>query len=295
VPESKASSWVPSYLVLGVIWGSSFLFVERGLEFLTPAGIAFWRTFLGALTLVVVLVLQKHRLPRDPKAWLYIWIGGLLMSAIPATLFGFAQQYVTSSLASIMNASTPIFTVIAILIAFRAEKPGPRVLVGLFIGLIGVGTVLAVWQGFGDNEPLAILALIAAVSCYGIGTPFIRRFVEPLNLPREVAVFGQVTTSAITLLPFYAASGWVIGEPKLDSVLSIVLLGAVGTGIAYVMYYRVIAQAGSPIASTVTYLTPVVGVAIGIALLGEQLTWHEPVGAAIVIFGAYIAQSSKSK
>lgn len=293
MPSSKTTSWVPSYLILGVIWGSSFLFVERSLAFLTPTGIAFWRTFLGAVTLAVVLVVRKHALPRNPKAWLFLWLGGLFMSAIPAALFGFAQQYVSSSLASIINASTPIFTVIAILIAFRAEKPKPRVLVGLLIGLVGVATVLAVWQGFGENEPLAILALIGAVSCYGIGTPFIRRFVEPMKIQREVAVFGQVTTSAVSLLPFYAAGGWVTGQPTVDGVLSMLALGAVGTGIAYVMYYRVIAIAGSPIASTVTYITPVVGVAIGVMLLGETLTWHEPVGAAIVIFGAYIAQGGK--
>ena len=293
MPATKTTSWIPSYLVLGVIWGSSFLFVERALVFLTPTGIAFWRTFLGAVTLAGVLVVRKLALPSNPKAWLFLWLGGLFMSAIPATLFGFAQQYVSSSLASIINASTPIFTVIAILIAFRAEKPKPRVLVGLLIGLVGVATVLAVWQGFGENEPLAILALIGAVSCYGIGTPFIRRFVEPMKIQREVAVFGQVTTSALSLLPFYAVGGWVIGQPTVDGVLSMLALGAVGTGIAYVMYYRVIAIAGSPIASTVTYITPVVGVAIGVMLLGETLTWHEPVGAAIVIFGAYIAQGGK--
>lgn len=293
MPSSKTTSWVPSYLILGVIWGSSFLFVERSLAFLTPTGIAFWRTFLGAVTLAGVLVVRKLALPRNPKAWLFLWLGGLFMSAIPAALFGFAQQYVSSSLASIINASTPIFTVIAILIAFRAEKPKPRVLAGLLIGLIGVATVLAVWRGFGENEPLAILALIGAVSCYGIGTPFIRRFVEPMKIQREVAVFGQVTTSAVSLLPFYAAGGWVTGQPTVDGVLSMLALGAVGTGIAYVMYYRVIAIAGSPIASTVTYITPVVGVAIGVMLLGETLTWHEPVGAAIVIFGAYIAQGGK--
>ena len=114
-----------------------------------------------------------------------------------------------------------------------------------------------------------------------------------MKIQREVAVFGQVTTSALSLLPFYAVGGWVIGQPTVDGVLSMLALGAVGTGIAYVMYYRVIAIAGSPIASTVTYITPVVGVAIGVMLLGETLTWHEPVGAAIVIFGAYIAQGGK--
>ena len=288
--QAKTTSWIYKFLALGTIWGSSFLFISFGLDALTPTGIAFWRSAIGAITLLLVLLVLRIRLVRGWTAWIKLWIAGLFMSAMPAVLFGYAQQHVTSALAAILNASTPIFTVIAILIAFRAEKPKPEVLVGLAVGLLGVFVVLGIWQGFGENEPLAIGALILAVTCYGIGSPFLRKYVEPLQLKPEAAVFGQVFTSAITLLPFYLSGALFVGPLGFNSVASMLALGILGTGLAYVMYYRLLAQVGSAIGSAVTYMSPIVGVILGVLLLGEQITWNEPVGAAVILFGAAVAQ-----
>ncbi|AIC47085.1 DMT family transporter [Rhodoluna lacicola] len=288
--QAKTTSWIYKFLLLGTIWGSSFLFISFGLDALTPTGIAFWRSAIGALTLLLVLLVLRIKLVRGWSAWVKLWIAGLFMSAMPAVLFGYAQQHVTSALAAILNASTPIFTVIAILIAFRAEKPKPEVLVGLAVGLLGVFVVLGIWDGFGENEPLAIGALILAVTCYGIGSPFLRKYVEPLNLKPEAAVFGQVLTSAITLLPFYLTGALFVGPLGFSSVASMLALGILGTGLAYVMYYRLLAQVGSAIGSAVTYMSPIVGVILGVLLLGEQITWNEPIGAAVILFGAAVAQ-----
>lgn len=288
--QAKTTSWIYKFLLLGTIWGSSFLFISFGLDALTPTGIAFWRSAIGALTLLLVLLVLRIKLVRGWFAWVKLWIAGLFMSAMPAVLFGYAQQHVTSALAAILNASTPIFTVIAILIAFRAEKPKPEVLVGLAVGLLGVFVVLGIWNGFGENEPLAIGALILAVTCYGIGSPFLRKYVEPLNLKPEAAVFGQVLTSAITLLPFYLTGALFVGPLGFSSVASMLALGILGTGLAYVMYYRLLAQVGSAIGSAVTYMSPIVGVILGVLLLGEQITWNEPIGAAVILFGAAVAQ-----
>ncbi|MEY4559452.1 MAG: hypothetical protein RLZ82_467 [Actinomycetota bacterium] len=288
--KPKTTSWIYKFLFLGTIWGSSFLFVSFGLDVLTPMGIGFWRSAIGAITLLVVLLVLRIKFVRGWNTWFKLWIAGLFMSAIPAVLFGFAQQNVTSALAAIVNASTPIFTVLAILIAFRAEKPKATVLVGLGVGLIGVFIVLGIWRGFGENDPLAIAALILAVTCYGIGTPFLRKFVEPLNLRPEAAVFVQVFTSALTLLPFYLSGAIFTGALNFNSVASMLTLGIFGTGLAYVLYYRLLAQVGSAIGSAVTYMSPIVGVILGLLVLGEQVTWNEPVGALIVLFGAAVAQ-----
>lgn len=288
--QPKTTSWIYKFLSLGTIWGSSFLFISFGLEILTPTGIAFWRSAIGALTLLIVLLVLRIKFVRGWRTWFKLWIAGLFMSAIPAVLFGFAQQHVTSALAAIVNASTPIFTVLAILIAFRAEKPKTTVLVGLGIGLIGVFVVLGIWKGFGENDPLAIGALILAVTCYGIGSPYLRKYVEPLKLKPEAAVFGQVLTSALTLLPFYLSGALFVGPLNFNSVTSILTLGVLGTGLAYVMYYRLLAQVGSAIGSAVTYMSPIVGVILGLLVLGEQITWNEPVGAFVVLFGAAVAQ-----
>ena len=288
--QPKTTSWIYKFLLLGTIWGSSFLFISLGLETLSPTGIAFWRTFIGAITLLSVMLIGRIKFVRGWNAWFRIWIAGLFMSAIPAVLFGFAEQHVTSALAAIINSSTPIFTVIAIMIAFRAEKPKREVVIGLTVGLLGVFVVLGVWNGFGVNDPLAIGALILAVTCYGIGSPFLRKYVEPLKLKPEAAVFGQVSTSALTLLPFYLFGGLAVGPLTFNSVAAMLALGILGTGLAYVMYYQLLAQVGSAIGSAVTYLSPIVGVILGILLLGETISWNEPVGAAIVLLGAAVAQ-----
>ena len=288
--KQRSNGWLFNYLLLGLIWGSSFLFIMKGLETFSPIGIAFWRTAIGAITLLIIMSIRRIPLPKTAKHWFLLWIGGLLMSGIPAVLFGFAETRVSSALASIMNASTPVFTVLAILITFRAEKPKPQVLAGLGVGLVGVLVVLGVWNGFGENDPLAVGALILAVTFYGFGSPYVRKFIEPLKLPSETSVFGQVTTSALTLLPFYATGPLTVGPANWGSMLSILALGAVGTGFAYIIYYQLLATVGSPIASAVTYITPIVGVIIGVLLLNETIGWNEPVGALVIILGAAVAQ-----
>ncbi len=287
---TKSSNWLLNYIVLGIIWGSSFFFIMLALRTLPPIGIAFWRTAIGAATLAIILVIQKVAVPKSWKQWSLLWVSGLLMSGIPAVLFGYAEQHVSSALASIINASTPVFTVLAILIAFRAEKPKPQVLVGLGVGLIGVFVVLGVWQGFGDNHPLAVGALLLAVTFYGFGSPFVRKFIEPMKLDPKTSVFGQVSTSALTLLPFYLLGPLATGPSSFESVTGMLALGVLGTGLAYILFYRLLATVGSPIASAVTYVTPVVGVAIGVAFLRESISWHEPVGALVILIGAAVAQ-----
>jgi drug/metabolite transporter (DMT)-like permease len=289
--SQKSPGWVLSFTLLGLIWGSSFLFIKEGLQILSPFGIAFWRTALGAVVLGLILVIRRHKLPASAKQWALIWVGGLLMSGVPAALFGYAQQHVSSALASILNASTPIFTVIAIMIAFRDEKPKRFVIIGLSLGLIGVAIVLAIWAGFGVNDPLAIGALVLAVTCYGFGTPFTRKYISTMPIGTDSAVFVQVSTSALTMLPLYLLTGPAFdGELSPIPVGSMLILGFIGTGYAYVAYYDIINKVGSAIASSVTYITPLVGVLLGALLLGEHITWNQPVGGIVILLGAAIAQ-----
>jgi drug/metabolite transporter (DMT)-like permease len=287
----KSPGWALSFTLLGLIWGSSFLFIKEGLEFLSPFGIAFWRTALGAVVMALIIVIRRHKLPATLKQWATIWVGGLLMSGVPAALFGYAQQHVSSALASILNASTPIFTVIAIMIAFRDEKPKRHVVAGLLVGLLGVGIVLGVWAGFGVNDPLAIGALVLAVTCYGFGTPFTRKYISTMPIGSESAVFVQVSTSALTMLPLYLMTGPIfVGDLTPIPVVSMLILGFIGTGYAYVAYYDIIHKVGSAIASSVTYITPLVGVLLGALLLNETITWNQPVGGLVILLGAAIAQ-----
>ena len=291
--QAAAKPWVAMYTLAGLIWGASFLFVEYALTALTPIGVAFWRTTFGALAMLIAVLIYRSKLPTSFEAWRKMAIAGMFMSSVPFTLFAFAQTYVTSALASILNAVTPIATVIVMLIAFRSEKLLPHVVVGLVVGLIGVLIVLGVWQGFGDNEPLAIVALLVAVTCYGIGTPYVRKYIAPLKLSTEVSVFGQIGTAAVTLLPIYLISGqYFTSTPTLPAIGSVLAIGALGSGVAYLLYYKVLDVVGSAIASSVTYITPVIAVILGVLLLNEELHWYEPVGGVIIIVGAAISQGS---
>ena len=287
---SKKSSWVGVYLALGIVWGCSFIFIKLGLEFLTPFGVAFGRCALGAVTLLIVARIKGLTLPKNRAILLHIWVVAMLLNVIPGVLFALAETKVTSILAGILNAVTPLMTLIAILLVNREEKPKPFQIVGLCIGFTGVLTVLGAWQGLGENPLWAILVLLAAVSCYGISFPYTRRFVMPYKLKSEAVVATQLTLAAVTLLPFYLIDGVAKDQYRLGPVLGMFALGIFGSGFAYIWNFKVMELAGSAIASSVTYLTPLVAVIVGLIFLNEKVTWYEPVGALIVLLGAAIAQ-----
>ena len=287
---SKKSSWVGVYLALGIVWGCSFIFIKLGLEFLTPFGVAFGRCALGAITLLIVARIKGVTLPKDRTIVLHLWVVAMLLNVIPGVLFALAETKVTSILAGILNAVTPLMTLIAILLVNREEKPKPFQIVGLCIGFTGVLTVLGAWQGLGENPLWAILVLLAAVSCYGISFPYTRRFVMPYKLKSEAVVATQLTLAAVTLLPFYLIDGVAKDEYRIGPVLGMFALGIFGSGFAYIWNFKVMELAGSAIASSVTYLTPLVAVIVGLIFLNEKVTWYEPVGALIVLLGAAIAQ-----
>ncbi len=252
---------------------------------------AFGRVSLGALTLVFWARFKGIDLPNSKKLWLHLWIVSLLLNVIPGVLFAFAETRVTSILAGIINAVTPLMTLLAIMIAFREEKPKNYQVVGLLIGFLGVLTVLGAWKGLGTNPLIAVLALLLAVTCYGVSFPYSRKFVLPHKLRPEAIAAAQVSTGALTLLPFYLMDGIAKDEYRPGPVFAMIALGVFGSGFAYIWNFKIMEAAGSAIASTVTYVTPVVAVIVGIIFLGEQVSWYEPVGAAIVLLGAAIGQA----
>ena len=283
-------SWLPAYLALGTVWGCSFIFIELGLEFLTPFGVTFIRCALGAITLIIIARIRKINLPTDRKVWQKLWVVALLLNVIPGVLFAFAQQYVTSVFASIINAATPLMTLVFILVIFREEKLKREQIYGLLIGALGVMTVVGVWKELGDNQLVGVIALLIAVSCYGASYPYSTRNVIPLKLKPEALAAGQLIMAAITLLPLFIINGISNNSYPRQSVIAMLCLGIFGSGFAYIWNFSITAAAGSAIASSVTYLTPVVAVIVGRLYLGEVIVWHEIVGAIIVILGALLSQ-----
>ncbi len=283
-------SWLPAYIALGVTWGCSFIFIELGLEFLTPFGVAFVRCALGAITLLIIVKVRKIALPKDKSTWRKLWIVALLLNVVPGILFAFAQQYVTSVVAGIINATTPLMTMVFMLLLFREQKLKSEQIIGLLIGATGVMVVLGIWKGIGDNQLIGVVALLLAVSCYGYSFPYTTRKILPLGLKPEAAATIQLCMAAITLLPLYLFDGIAEENYRLTPLLAVLALGVLGSGFAYIWNFSIIAAAGGSIASTVTYVTPVVAVIVGWIFLGEQITWHEPIGAVFVILGAAMTQ-----
>ena len=262
-----------------------------GLEFLTPFGVAFGRCALGALTLLAWARFKGISLPKSKRLWAHLWVVSMLLNVIPGVLFALAETEVTSILAGIINAVTPLMTLLAIMVVTRDEKPKSHQVLGIAIGFIGVLTVLGAWKGLGDNPLWAILILLFAVTCYGFSFPYSRRFVIPHKLPPESIAAAQVSTGALTLLPFYLFDGIAKDEYRPGPVLAMIGLGVFGSGFAYIWNFKIMELAGSAIASSVTYLTPVVAVIVGLIFLKEDLFWYEPVGALIVLLGAAIGQN----
>jgi drug/metabolite transporter (DMT)-like permease len=273
-------------LLLAFIWGWSFLFIKVAVEGLTPPTVAWARITLGAIVLHVVLRQRGVSLPRDRTTWRHFAVTALIGSAIPFTMLAWGEERITSALTAVLNASTPLFTALAAAVLLkdriRLAQAG-----GLLLGLAGV----AVAAGFGGSDLAGSslagsLAAVGAGACYGLAFVYMRRHLVGAATSPIVAAAGQLTAGSVLLLPLAAASSAAGGiELTPKRVLCVVLLGAVGTGVAYVLNYGVIAELGATKASLVTYVIPVVAVAVGVIVLDEPFELRLLAGGALIVAG----------
>lgn len=294
--RSRVTLW--AFLALSLVWGASFLFIKVGLQGLSPAQVVLGRILLGAVALAVIMTVTRRRWPRELRVWGHMLVVGIFFCAVPFTLFAWAEQYLPSSLASIYNAATPIMTLLLTPLILRSERLGPARTAGLVIGILGVVVLTGPWQLIGSNDLRstipAQLACLGATASYGFAGLYLRRFVSGLRYDSVTISSVQLAMASLVVLlaaPFVARGPVTLNGPV---VLSIVVLGVAGTGVAYVWYTRIMREWGAARASTVTYLTPVVGVVLGVLLLGESVHWYEPVGGAIVVAGILVSQGVSS-
>ena len=289
---ASGAKWVALQFVLaGIVWGSSFLFMKIGLTGLSPAQVAWTRILLGALTLGALVLLRRERLSRSIRVWGHLAVLGLTFCVIPFLLFSWAQQHVSSGVASIFNATTPIMTAVMAWLVFRVERLKTMQVVGIGVGIAGVIVIIAPWQAIASDDSLvAELAILGATASYGFSLAYMRRFASNTGMSALAFTFGYIAMAGVVmalLTPFL-----VLTPVRLDGaiVVSMVLLGCLGTGIAYVWNQNTVRAWGPTRASTVTYITPVVGVLLGILILGETISWNEPAGALVVFLGILLAQ-----
>nr|WP_261798697.1 DMT family transporter [Microbacterium saccharophilum] len=279
------------FVLTGVIWGSSFLFMKVALGGVSPAQVAWTRLVLGTLTLGLFVLARRERLPRRLRVWGHMLVLAVTFCVIPFLLFSWAQQHVTSGLASIYNATTPIMTAIMAWAVFRVEKLKPVQIAGILVGIAGVMVIIAPWQGLDLAQSLiAQLAILGATACYGFSLAYMRRFASDTGMSALVFSFLNIGLAAVIMVLLTPLIALTPVTLDVWIVLSLVLLGCLGTGVAYIWNQNVLRAWGPTRASTVTYITPVVGVVLGVVLLGEHLSWNEPVGAAVVFLGILLAQ-----
>jgi drug/metabolite transporter (DMT)-like permease len=293
--KGSAGPVAAQYGALAVTWGASFLFIKTGLEGLSPGQVVLGRLATGAVTLAVISAARRSRLPGDPVTWAHLAVVAVLLCDVPFLLIAWAEQRIPSSLASIYNAATPLMTVLWGLAVLPGERPTRARLAGLITGFAGVALVLGPWHLASRSQLLAQLACLAATACYGAAFTYLRRYVSPRGIAALPAATLQVSLAAVVAL---ALAPWTATAPvRLSPAVtgSVLALGALGTGIAYVWNTGIVASWGATIASTVTYLIPIVGVVLGVAVLSEPLTWNEPAGAAIVILGILATQNHPAR
>lgn len=293
----RTASWLPMYAALAVIWGSSFLFIKVAVDdHIHPLYLTLGRCAAGALTLLVVLAVRRVGLPRGWRLWGQLLLLAAVGNVVPFTLFGFGEQRISSVLAGIWNGTTPLAVLLVVLAFVPAERPTKERVAGLLLGFAGVLIVLGVWQGVGEAALVGQLMCLGAAICYGFAIPYTRTLIKANPQVSGVSLAtGQLVAATVELAviaPVLAGKPPAVAGLSLPAVLSVLALGAIGTGIAFMLNFRVIKLAGSTTASTVTYLVPVFSTLIGVIVLNEHLAWYEPVGALVVLLGVAISQGA---
>ncbi|MCD7033970.1 DMT family transporter [Metabacillus sp. GX 13764] len=287
-----------SLIALSLTWGTSFLFIKLLVQSIGPIGTVFGRCLFGALILLIVLLIfnrqelkEANRLP-----WLSIIFVGLFNNALPWLLIAYSETAISSSLASVINASTPIFTVIVGTIFF-ASRLKFRQWSGIFIGFAGILFILNLdlRHFFAENLTGAGTMLLATL-CYGIGAHLAKKNLS--NLSVVMTSFSTLCVSAVfSLIALLFASPGVLETMfHWDIFFSFIGLGVFGSGAAYLLYYYMVKEGGAEFASLVTYLVPVSAIIWGYFLLKENITLHMILGLLLVFCGIYfITYQSKNK
>jgi len=265
---------------LAAIWGSSFLFIVIALRDLAPSTLILLRMASGALALAVYVRLAGHRLSLlRPYAWPLALLA-VINTAVPFFLIAWGQQYIDSGLAAIFNASAPLFTALFALPIDRTQRVTGARLAGVVLAFTGVVLLVGFELSSGERAVAGGLAIVAAAACYGVGGLYAgRRFV---GLPPSLVALGSLAWATLFVLPVGAAQASMLGW---ESALSVLYLGVAATGVAYLLYFGLIAGAGASKAVLVTYLVPSIALVYGAVFLEETVTAVSLAGLALVLMG----------
>jgi drug/metabolite transporter (DMT)-like permease len=274
------------FILLGFLWGSSYLFIKIGVDAgLQPFTLVATRLLIGFVLLAVVVAVAREALPRSPRMYGHLLVMAVLSVGLPFSLITFAEQSVDSTLAAILNGSVPLFTILIAAVALVEETiTAPRI-AGLAVGFIGVAILVGFDPGvLAGTDVLAAVALIGSSISYAAGAVYARRNVHGLR-PMIPAVF-QVGFAMLMTGILAIAFEWPLSvPPRFDAIFAVVWLGLLGSGTAYLVFFRLLREWGATRTSLVAYLLPVFGIVLGAAVLHEPVDARIILGTALVIAG----------
>lgn len=273
--------------ILSVVWGGSFFFVGVAVDALPPLTIVALRVSLATFALLVVIYFTGLRMPTSHKVWIAFIFMGFLNNALPFTLIVWGQTHIASGLASILNATTPLFTIVAAHFLTKDEKMTKNKAIGVIIGFAGVVIMLGheVLGGLGDSV-FAQLAVLGAAISYSLAGIYGRRF-RQLGIKPVVTATGQAAGSSFILIPLavFYDKPFTLPMPGFEIWLAILGLALVSTAFAYILYFRILSTAGATNLLLVTLLIPVSAILLGTAILGEQLELKHMMGMGLISIG----------
>ncbi|MBB3352758.1 DMT family transporter [Rhizobium lentis] len=287
--DSRMSAWIWSLLLLlGLIWGGSFFFARIAVQHIPPLTLVFLRLLLAGLALHVYIAGRFDIYSTLKARWREFLILGLINNALPHALIFFGQTRIGAGLAAILNATTPIWTVLIANYLTSDEKLSSAKIAGCLVGLAGTIVLVSPGLSASGQAPLwaLLLPVLAAIS-YGFAATYGKRFKD---VPAPVTAAGQLTASSLITLPLslLADRPWTLSLPPLDILLAVLALALVSTAFAYILYFRIMAAAGATNASLVTLLVPPSAILLGVLFLGERLAVGEFAGMALIGFGLVI-------
>ena len=274
------------FVLLGFLWGSSYLFIKIGVEAgLQPFTLVSLRLLIGCALLALVLVIARERLPRSAATYGHLLVMGILSVALPFSLITWAEQSVDSTLAVILNSSVPLFVILIAAVVLTDEHITVNRLIGLAIGFAGVAILVGFDPGvLAGTDVTAALALIGSSVSYAAGAVYARRFVHGLR--PMIPAFFQVGFALLVAVGLALVFESPINIPaRVDAIGSVVWLGLLGSGFAYLIFFRLLGRWGATRTSLVAYLLPVFGIALGALVLSEPIDARMLIGTALVIGG----------
>lgn len=270
--------------ILALLWGSSFLWIKFALQAMSPGQIAIGRILLGAAVLVVLCYSGRQRLPKDRKIWAHLVFAAFFGNALPFFLFGFGEETVDSGIAGVLNATTPLWALLIGVLIRQERKLFSLRMLGMVVGFAGTLLIFAPWQA-GGLTSWGALAILGAAASYAVSYTYIGlKLSGKGTAPIALSAAQLVTASGLSML-LLPIDGF---EPITLSplgVIAVVILGVFGTGFAFALNYRLIADEGAVAATAVGYLLPVVSVLLGAVVLGEPVTARVVVGMVVVLLG----------